>query len=83
MVINSVGWGMFISYILVEYSNLFIFNLELGKNMSIQMFFKQRYKVGHITTYMFSGIPTKYEHELTTNSYQFVRDMHTSVEYSH
>jgi hypothetical protein len=32
---------------------------------------------------MFWGIPAKYEHELTTTSYQFVRDMHISVEYSH
>jgi hypothetical protein len=32
---------------------------------------------------MFWGISTKYEHELTTTSYQFVRDMHTCVKYSH
>lgn len=32
---------------------------------------------------MFWGIPAKCENELTTTSYQFVRDMHTSVKYSH
>jgi hypothetical protein len=47
------------------------------------MFFKQTYKVGHITTYLLWGIPAKYEHELTTTSYQFVKDLHTSVKYSH
>jgi hypothetical protein len=64
--------------------NIKVFSIwTLGKNMNIQMFFKQTYKVGHITTYMFWAIPAKYEHELTTTSYQFVRDMHTNVKYSH